>query len=481
MGAPLFRSLVVAAAATAALALASPSCRADDAPSISDPTPAPTPVVFSSPQYLVWMESHGTTSGTVVDRTYWLYTRPDTGGYFRVPDGDGGTFTYAGQVVSGPYADDSALCPDMLARGIRSLSSWPPGQYAAFVDCARFRPADGGSGVDGANTGSTPGTGGLLGGLFVPFGLAGAIAAGLGGVLLLGSRASAGTALVATTGPAAPPASSEPSFPAPRTDPPAAREDPGSQTPADPCGPLDLALRGLLDGARTVQRALEMQRSTVAALDQQIDRIANLTIPAGVVMDTGFVLLSLAGAQPGAAAADYAGSSLVKAAIKGALKDLLKSAIKGGIELYGEGDFARLADLANRGEQAALRGELKELLTRALMNEQLGAGTSLRPPVTSAVSPHGAPYRAAIDRLAEAQAAAKPVAEALTSVFSLVNTTMGTRDQMAALETLRGARSTLLDQVADQEVRLDSILEKARDARERLNFCRQINSPGWRA
>jgi hypothetical protein len=481
MRAPLFRSLVVAAAATAALALASPACRADDPAPYADPTPAPTPVVFSSPQYLVWMESHGTMSGTVVDRTYWLYTRPDTGGYFRVPDGDGGTFTYSGQVVSGPYADDTGLCPDMLARGIRSLSSWPPGQYAAFVDCARFRPAAGGSGVGGADTGPAPGNGGLLGGLLVPFGLAGAVAAGLGGVLLLGSHASAGSGLVATTAPAGPPPPDEPSFPAPQTNAPTAPENPASQTPADPCGPLDLALRGLLDGSRTVQRALEMQRTTVAALDQQIDRIASLTIPAGVVLDTGFVLLSLAGAQPGAAAADYAGSSLVKAAIKATLKDLLKSSIKSGLELYGEGDFARLADLASRGGQAALRGELKELLTRALMNEQLGAGTTLGPPVTSAVSPHGAPYRAAIDRLAEAQAAAKPVAEALTSVFSLVNTTMGTRDQMAALDTLRGARSTLLDQLADQEVRLDSILEKARDARERLNFCRQINAPGWRA
>lgn len=109
-----------------------------------EPTPQPTPVVFAQPQYLVFMERHQTYNGPVEDNAYWLYTSPPDGennDHFAVPDGSGGTFHYTGRLIAGPFTDDTQLCPIMIDLGIDWLDTWPPGSYAKFVDCARFRPA----------------------------------------------------------------------------------------------------------------------------------------------------------------------------------------------------------------------------------------------------------------------------------------------------------------------------------------------------
>lgn len=111
----------------------------------ADPSPEPTPIVFNSPQYLVWWESHMTYNGPVVDQVYDLFTEgPVEPGHFVVPDGSGGVFHYSGRLVGGPYRTDTELCPQMIALGIEALQVWPPAMIGGSTivdDYESFRTA----------------------------------------------------------------------------------------------------------------------------------------------------------------------------------------------------------------------------------------------------------------------------------------------------------------------------------------------------
>lgn len=109
----------------------------------ADPQPDPTPVVLPQPHYLVFMESHQTYNGAVVDEVYWLYPYPpeaDDPTHFVVPDGDNGSWHYTGSVVAGPFTTDEEACPAMLAARVTSLTSWVTmaGEQQLVADCSRF-------------------------------------------------------------------------------------------------------------------------------------------------------------------------------------------------------------------------------------------------------------------------------------------------------------------------------------------------------
>jgi hypothetical protein len=62
----------------------------------------------------------------------------------------------------------------------------------------------------------------------------------------------------------------------------------------------------------------------------------------------------------------------------------------------------------------------------------------------------------------------------------MYNAGIGVATLKAQLDILRIKRDAVLDQTATLEVELESALEKARFARDRLDHCRTINAPGWR-
>jgi hypothetical protein len=73
-----------------------------------------------------------------------------------------------------------------------------------------------------------------------------------------------------------------------------------------------------------------------------------------------------------------------------------------------------------------------------------------------------------------------PLAEAFASAFDVYGAGIGAAELMAKLDILRTRRDAILDQTATLEVELESALDDARYARERLDSCRRINSPDWR-
>jgi len=80
---------------------------------------------FASPQYLIHITGHGTYDGPVTDDAMWLFpAEPDGQGYFKVPDGTGGTYTYSSDFHAGPFGTPREVCSGGGGRAAGSLSAW---------------------------------------------------------------------------------------------------------------------------------------------------------------------------------------------------------------------------------------------------------------------------------------------------------------------------------------------------------------------
>jgi hypothetical protein len=417
-------------------------------------------VVFGRPQYLVFREWHSTTNGRMDDNEYMLFTSaPDADGHFPVPDGSGGVFHSWGRLVGGPYADDGALCPQMIALGIDSLEAWPPGSYAPFVTCARFR---------GPGSGSATGPGG---GQPAPPPVPPAALAAVGVVL-------AGTGLVTLRRPR-PPAVP----PAGHGAPPDREEQPDRgqhAKPADPCEAQAVDYDLASARSRALQQALQLNRAVEALMEREIVRLANVVIPSSFGFDVAFLVGGIGGrlAELSGASRYLAASTIRQKIAEGFAKDVLKAFGKQVAEGLGG---VKLADLATKGGEGGLKAILKEAITRSLTNNEMHGVTSLHPPLVTVESPYSARYAELANRLQRyGDDVAKPIADGVGHLLSIYNAGMGVLTLREQLEILRLKRSAIADQTADLEVELESALEAQRFARERLDHCRLVNAPGWR-
>lgn len=457
---------------------AAPACAAD--PDSSTPAPAPTELVFARPQYLLWWESHASSNGIVEDKVYRLFTTPpDANGQFTVPDGDGGVFHHTGRLVGGPYRSDTELCPKMKELGIKSLTAWPPGSYAPTVTCQRFAvpsAAPGGGTSTGTASTSKPDEAQIL-------------AEALIGILLFGGGL-AGLATVLGIRPRmrrAPTRSAQPSQAAQsQPDPP--------QPPSDPCaGELADYLIASQE-ARAIQALIQPARSTVAMLDQQIARLANLKMPMSLGIDLAFLASSVYSAGIGGWATRrgagvlaqrfLAAQTLKGIAVEGLVKELIKSFGKGLLdECRASGTtldslVAGALDAGNTGTQGGAKSVLKEAIVRSIVNGQQGQ-LSLHPAVVVSRAPYGPAYQAAVERLAGYRAIAEPIGDAVANAISVANMTLGVADSLNQLEILRTKRSQVLDRLSELEVAQESAMERMRWTRERLDHCRVIwSTPG---
>ena len=104
------------------LGLAMPGLVAADDPGA---VPSPTPVVFHNPQYLVWMDGHGTYNGPVEDNAYWLYISPPTPtATSSSPTGAAASTTTPGHLVGGPFTRRDGRLPGDALAGVASLQAW---------------------------------------------------------------------------------------------------------------------------------------------------------------------------------------------------------------------------------------------------------------------------------------------------------------------------------------------------------------------
>ncbi|MCU1365687.1 MAG: hypothetical protein JWN39_1326, partial [Ilumatobacteraceae bacterium] len=115
---------------------------------------------FPSPQYLIHITGHGTTSGDVKDDALIIFNNaPDANGGIYVSDGSGGTFGYSTDSSAGPFAKPSEVCaaaagPKLAAQG-GSITSFGNAQS---VDCTVFQPGGGSGGTGDSTGGATSGS-----------------------------------------------------------------------------------------------------------------------------------------------------------------------------------------------------------------------------------------------------------------------------------------------------------------------------------
>lgn len=131
------RSATALAGIFAAAALAVVSVRPAGAGTEEDPDKP-----FGTPQYLIHITGHGTTSGDVKDDALIIFpNEPDEKGNFLVADGSGGTYGYGSDMHSGPYNRPSEVC---AAAGFNGPD--PDGYITSFsgsapsVDCNSLYP-----------------------------------------------------------------------------------------------------------------------------------------------------------------------------------------------------------------------------------------------------------------------------------------------------------------------------------------------------
>jgi hypothetical protein len=480
----LRRSLAGLALGAGLLALGSGAALA------ADPSPEPTEIVFNSPQYLVWWESHMTYNGPVVDQVYDLFTEgPVEPGHFVVPDGSGGVFHYSGRLVGGPYRTDTELCPQMIALGIESLQVWPPAMIggSTIVDCERFRatpapsPEATDAGGGGAAGGSSSGTGATGGSPDEPSDEALDIAAGLIGMLLFGGGL---TGLTRGRPPRRPPALATAAAgggptvlvePAPATVPSPdstrpAREQP---KPPDPCAAQQTDFDHASVRSVAVADALQTARRFEAAVDQQVARLANLTIPMHFGIDVAF----LVGAQYGSKLGwGYVPKHLLGKFVDGAFKEVLKTLGKECVEKF---DFARLEDLYKKGGEGGAKGYLKEIIKEGLMSSgasrRIGVGAGWLDPL----APNAATKNLTLNNRLWDEIAG-PMSEIVGHLMSVYNASLSTAAQIQQLDIIRAQLLNLHGATTQLEIQLEDALNAQHFAADRLSHCRLVNSPGWR-
>ncbi|MCU1398575.1 MAG: hypothetical protein JWN62_1684 [Acidimicrobiales bacterium] len=114
---------------------------------------------FPSPQYLIHITGHGTTSGGVKDDALIIFNNPpDANGGILVSDGTGGTFGYSTDFSAGPFEKPSEVCAAAGARLAAQGGSISSFGNAQSVDCTVFEPGGGSGGSGGSTGGATSGS-----------------------------------------------------------------------------------------------------------------------------------------------------------------------------------------------------------------------------------------------------------------------------------------------------------------------------------
>jgi hypothetical protein len=431
--------------------LAAARVAAVDPSSPNDPS-RPSSIIFGRPQYLVYWESHATYDGPATDNTYALFTDlPIEPGHFVVPDGTGGVFHYRGRLEGGPYKTDAELCPQMIALGIPSLVAWPPSVVGKtiVVDCAAYRQAA--SGAASAEPSVVPGGSRASGGQVA------AEIVRLGG-------AAAGLAL-ATAGAAGLVRSRRPR----RVDSPASAPDPCAAQLAD--------LHVATSRGKAIGDLLQANRGLQALLDRQIVHLANVVIPGSFGLDIAFILAGQWGSKLGWG---FVPKEILSRALDSAIKDVVKEAAKQGFDAAGQRALDMDAFHANvlkggqKGVEGGAKAILKQLIKDGLVSRQTASSFAT-------ASSSAAQLQARLEIVKRyGDDVAGPMADALGHVMSMYNAGIGVAELREKLDILRIKRDAVLDQTATLEVELESALEQAGYARDRLDHCQRINAPGWR-
>ena len=437
----------------------------------SDPSAAPSPMVFHNPQYLVWMESHQTSNGPVVDQAYWLYVAPpDENEGFAVPDGSGGVFHYQGRLVGGPFAGEADACPAMLAIGVTSLQAWivAAGEAAQIADCSRFAattaPA---AGSPGGVTSALPGAGDASTDPDVDPEALG-LAVLLIGALLFGGSAVLGIGAGAGRVPATEPALA----PAPvRTVEPV-------EPPPDPCAAQADAVAQASATGRYLNDLLASCRRYEALLQEQIDTLANLVLPGSVLLDLGFAAGGLSGGLGGVLGRKLIASATFRAAlgeavVKDVVKDLGKQALGSA---GGELDPGKLGTEGGKSavKQSVLAGIKEMLINRHFFD-------SVAPGAPSRVFRDPVEYTKFLREVSEyAESVAGPITEGMGALLDLYEGVTSGFELKERLDTLRALRDRIADRRVDLEIRFEDALAAHQFAADRLAHCREINAPGWR-
>lgn len=433
--------------ALAALALTAPSGLT------ADPSPGPTPIVFHTPQYLVWMDGHATSGGPVEDNTYWLYVAPpDEDGGFRVPDGGGGVFHYRGRLVGGPFIGSEDACPAMLAVGVTSLQAWvvAAGETAQVVDCEALTSTPEAGAVElGADAPAEPGA---LG-----------IAVALIGLLLFGGGAALGSG---TRGAALDPTPAIPGR--------GAGESREAEAPVDPCTAQAEAVGRASARGRYLNDLLMACRRNEALLQEQIDTITSLVLPGSVLLDLGFVAGGLSG---GLGLALFESATFRAAVGEAVAKDVIKELGKQAL-----GSAAGALDpgkVGGEGMTSGIKQALLEGLERAIVNHHLFASTA--PTAPARVFRNSGEYAAFMHELETyAHDVATPIKDGLGAIIDLYGGVTGAIDLYGRLDQLRGIRDRIADRRVHLELELEDAIDSHRDAAARLAHCREITAPGHR-
>jgi len=446
----------------------------------ADPEPEPTPVVLPQPHYLVFMESHQTYDGPVVDEVYWLYPYlpdGDDGTHFAVPDGGGGVWHYTGSVVGGPFTTDEEACPAMLAVGVESLTSWVTmaGEQQLVVDCSRFaatpeptestattEPASTAGTLANADPGASSAPDRAPAGDSEPTEEDIGLAVALIGLLLFGGGAAGvvvgrGGPTVMEPPPGVLPADAEPT---------------ADEAPPDPCAEQAAEVERASLKGRYVNHLLAQSRAYEAILQAEIDRLANLVLPGSVMLDLGFAAGGISGGASRAVIATTGWKKFAEAVGKDLIKQVAKQALGG--------DFA-LGPLANEGDLSARKAAVLDLLERSVVNRAFFAQFSPVPgqlvPVRD-LTAYSA-FRSALEDYGAN--VAEPIANAVGSMLDLYSGVIDGITLKRKLDNLRTNRDRILDMQAEMEIELEGAIDAQRFAADRLAHCREINAPGWRA
>jgi len=446
----------------------------------ADPSPEPSPLVFHTPQYLVWMDGHSTYNGPVEDKAYWLYIAPpDADGNFVVPAGDGTVWHYTGRLVGGPFTGEADACPVMLAVGVTSLQAWivAAGEEAQIADCSRYLATDspaptagatapGGETASGGPGGKTEGEAG--GDADVdPESLGLAVA--LIGFLLFGGGALLGLGTGTRTVPAV-------DFgPGSRSDVDTSRPE---EPAADPCAAEAEAVARASATGRYLNDLLASCRRHEALLQEQIDILANLVLPGSVLLDLGFVAGGLSGGLSGVLGRKLIASETFRAAVgEAVVKDLVKELGKQALGSAGGGlDGGKLRA---EGSKSAIKQSILEAIEEAIINRHFF--DSFHPTAPTRVFRNAGEYAGFTKELeGYAHDVAGPIKEGLGAIFDLYEGVTGAFELKERLDKLRALRDRIADRRVDLEIKLEDALGDQRFAAERLAHCRTINAPGWR-
>lgn len=479
----LVRSL---AAACLALGLLAPAVLADD--------PSPVPVVFGTPQLLVWWDSHGTYNGPVTDNAYALI-RPDQvdpadATHFILGDGSGGVYHYFGRVVSGPYAGQADLCPVMLSVGIDYLSAYPYTDAVGFSadDCRAFlappaapEPTATPEPTVEATPLATDGTVGVT--LVGDPGDGGddPVALGLAVALILALLGIGGFAVLAYLFgwgpfPGRSPSVPVPAAPASSADavPPPLASAPEQGQPdqsSDPCAGQASDLANASANARGLNSVLANLRRVYANLDQQIVQVEKGAIPTELGVEIAFAAGGLAGGAAGGAG--IVPETILGKMFENALKDVLKGVVKSSLnagEAALTGGADTLANLRGGALEAMLKGMLEEQFTSDYLNASMGGYHT---------SVHALSYQLP-RKFAEADVYATHAAEAIGQLITTYNSGMELANLVQQSAVLRQKAMTVYGDIADLEVQYETAMENMHSAADRVAKCREVNSPDWK-